>query len=348
MNKRNLFLAACLGAMLQAAQAQTILEPEQPQPPGPVYVLVRPSADNPAHFVARARDLLPILERHPVDPRDFRPRILGVELHIYQAISAQGLRVLAEEGGKFDASLRDRMLNCPAKPLPAQLQVLELDASLYHGLTVPVFMDVGGQELKYLQLSLDQPGLPVLLRVKSYAGIALRLTTSPRTRLAGVRLESYYPGVVLGVDPRLVSQQTQRREKPEPCADEKLLAQTRPEPTLPAPVIFKLSDIFDVAIGEPQAVKRRKPTLGNFLDPDMPLPNRHGLVVLASLGYLRPIALAKGKGPQVTHLPTLEILKPFRIPEGLAGGHAVAFFLPDGVEAPSGDLGHSSIVRLAE
>lgn len=356
MNTRPALLVSIMlcAASALAQNAPKILTPEKPPPSRPAFLPVPPAPENPEHFVARARDLLPIVRQHPAtaDAARHEFRIEGVRLFPTDAFTQESFRLLDEEGGKFNSKLRDRLLDCAATPAPADSQVLLIQVEAGRLPPVPVFLDPDAKELSYLELSIDQPGAPVLLKLSSYDGIAARVTASPRTKLAGVRLDSYYPGVVLGVDPALVSQRARVRSTDRPCALEKFQrSETMRDPPFDnrKTITYKADGShYQFAIGDPQAVRRTRPTLGNFLDPDMPVPNQHGLVVLAAKKFIRAIPqLIENSGRSLGH-ETYEILQPFRIPEGLAGAHSVTFLLPAGIAAPSGDLAHSLMFRRAE
>jgi hypothetical protein len=346
-----------LSAACWAQPGPTILQPQKAEPAGPRYEAVRPAPENPDHFVARTKHLLELVRKNPAPDGDPRYGVGGVRFWPASPITAASLRVLDEEGGRANRQLRDRALSCgrPGElPRKAQVVLLETRGSR---LSVPVFLTPEGKELQYIELSLDRPGPPVLLVVTGYNALAIRITTSPATRLAAVHLHTYYPNVVLGVEPAKVTQQYNgpgdcRYGFSDSVQSNVVLQQLGRDPD--AAVRYKTDGQHQVAIGVPQAVKRAPPVLGNFLDPEMPVPNNYGIVVLASLGYIRPVSLGAGSEPgvvqdgrarRIIHNEALEVLKPFRIPAGLAGGHSVTFLLHLGSPIPSGELAHSSLIR---
>jgi hypothetical protein len=322
-------------------EAPAVLQPLQPPAPQPRQERLLPAAADDSHFVVRTRHLLDLARRHPAPPRDPWFKVNGVPFWPASPIARPALKLLADEGGAFDPAARDAALQCRVpQDLPDDTRLLLLDARSHGDLALPVFLsEENGQELHYLELSLDQPGAPVLLWITGYDGLAVRITTSPATRLAAVHLQTYYPSVVLGVDPARVSRQYYRVSSGSDCGTSSTHA--APPRLQGEPLRYQLQGQDSVAIGAPQPVRREPPLLGAFLDPEMPVPGNYGIVVLADQGYLRLVPDGK-HGPD----SSFEVQKPFRIPAGLAGAHSVRFLVPPGVAVPSGPLAHSSMVRL--
>jgi hypothetical protein len=231
--------------------------------------------------------------------------------------------------------------------LPENVQVVLLEARGSR-VSVPVFLTPEGGALEYIELSLDQPGAPVALVVTGYNGLAIRITTSAATKLAAVHLNTYYPNVILGVDPKLVTQQYYGRQGGNcnygfsdgvhaPTVIQRLGRD-------PARVQrYQTGNNWQVAIGQPQAVRRTAPVLGNFLDLEMPVPSQYGIIVLTSLGYLRPMQVSGG-GRDNLRGPAFEVMRAFRLPEGMGGSHSVSFILTPGSPIPSGNLVHSQLM----
>ncbi len=327
------------GAPLSYAERDAaVLEPVRPDPTIPRYRQVPPKPTNNKDFVARARHVLTLAKARPAPDGDPWFKIDGLSYWPAGPISHTTLKLLERETGAFEQSLRDRALRC-AQPtnLPREVQVIILEAR-ESDLAVPVFLSPDSDELHYIEVSLDRPGPPVLLVVQGYNGLAMRVTTSAATRLAHVHFRTYYPSVALGVDPQMVTQIYHGEDSgcryDSPAKGYVLTGATR----------YRTAGQANVAIGAPQAVKRFPPTLGTFLDPEMPAPHQYGILVLANEGYVRPTALAKSAGTSYPDRVVLEVLKPFRVPEGLFGGHSVTFLLRQGSPVPSGDLAHSKLL----
>ncbi|OYU32319.1 MAG: hypothetical protein CFE39_03560 [Comamonadaceae bacterium PBBC2] len=302
-------------------------------------------------FVAKTRDLLQLLVRHPAQDHEPFWSVGGIDMHPVSSISARSLQVLRSEASAYDPSARDRALRCgvPAD-LPAQYQVLVLDLNVAAFVPVPVFLGPKAKELRYVEVALHRPELPLVVLVTGYDGFALRLSTSPETDLVAVHMQTYYPGIVLGVPAAKVTQTYLPRNARNgaansSCAYSDTKAQDiaaglglRPTET----EVLRAEGNDNRLVYPKVAIAKRQPLLGAFLDLEMPVPSQYGLAVLADKGYLRPALSAQqhGGGNQV-----LEVLKPFRLPEGLHGSHLRTFLLPKGVRQPSGDLGHSTLIR---
>lgn len=316
----------------------------QPASP-PLYTRANPAKDNARHFVARTGHLLKLVRKHPAPAGDPWFKIKGLQFWPATPISVDALKVMDWEGGRFDRAQRDQALRCSLPGmLPPDTEVVLLDAR-ENRLVVPVFLRAGDQGLGYLDLSIDRPGVPVLLVITGSDGLAVRISVSPATHLAAVHLNTYYPSVVLGVEPDKVTREYyEGGPNNNNCrgSGTDLFKHLGYEPE--KAVHYKTEGESHFAIGTAQPVNRKPPTLGAFLDRKMPAPSQYGILVLADLGYLRPSQTLSG-----TEMggPVLDVLKPFRIPAGLAGSHSVTFVLqPDSV-APSGELAHSSMIRQA-
>jgi hypothetical protein len=314
----------------------------EPVPP-PLYTRVNPTNDNPQHFVARTKDLLKLVRKHPAPAGDPWFQINGLQFWPATPISVDALRVMDWEGGKFDRAQRDQALRCGLPgTLPPDTEVVLLDAQ-ENRLVVPVFLKPDDQGLGYLDLSIDRPGAPVLLVITgNEGGLAVRISVSPATHLAAVHLNTYYPSVVLGVEPDKVTREYYEGGPNNNCrgGGTGLFKHLGYGPE--KAVHYKTEGETHFSIGTVQPANRNPPMLGTFLDPEMPAPSRYGILALANLGYLRPsrtLTLAEmGR-------PVLDVLKPFRVPAGLAGAHSVTLVLRPRSPSPSGDLGHSSIIR---
>ena len=78
------------------------------------------------------------------------------------------------------------------------------------------------------------------------------------------------------------------------------------------------------------------------VEPYEVLPQQAGLIQLVQAGKIRLV----GDG---TSREAFEVLEPFvRFPNGLAGAHSVTVIFPDDIPLPTGDAGHSDILRVGE
>lgn len=348
MKRFALVLASC-GFLLAAYAQPILLKPATPQPDGPRLQSIKPSEADPADFVARTADYLELARRFPATEQSSRHEIAGIDISPASPTTAHALRVLADEAAPYDPTLRERSLGCKTPSnLPADYQLVILDVSrIGRAIMVPVFLTPEANELVYLEVALHRPGLPVMLLVTGYTGVALRLAVSHQTQLAAVHLQTYYPNAVLGVDPAKVSQTYHGQGNQHGCRyAEKADATVAGLHARPASVeTYRPDRGPQLAIGGVVRIERQAPRLGAFLDPEMPAPHQFGLAVLAHKKYLRPVRL-KAEGTRSPVHGGLMVLKPFRIPEGLYGGHSTTFLVPAGTRPPSGALGHSDMYLM--
>ena len=346
---RILALLGTLVPLLAAAQAgPTILTPRAPERAEPRFASVSPAPENPGHFVARTRHLLEVVRKYPAGANDRRYSVNGVQLWPSQPITREALAILDAERGAYNGALRDAVLDCGTPvALPDDVQVVLLEARGSR-MAVPVFLTPEGRSLEYIELSLDQPGAPVALVVTGYNALAIRITSSAQTRLAAVHLNTYYPNVILGFDSKRVTQQYHGRRGgncnygfSDGVHAPTVLQRLGRDPQ--KVTRYQTGDNWQVAIGQPQPVRRTAPVLGNFLDLEMPVPSNYGIVVLSELGYIRPMQVKGGR--ENLRGDAFEVLKPFRLPEGMGGAHSVAFILNPDSPVPSGNLLHSQMVR---
>jgi hypothetical protein len=319
------------------------------QPTGPdVRSVGQPTAE--PYFVARTRDLLELLYQHPAKNRELSWYVKGINMYPQSPISARGLQVLRNEASAFDRTTRDRALRCGTPTnLPEQYQVLVLDliGAGAGSIPVPVFLGPDVDELNYIEVALHRPGVPLVVLVRGYNGMALRLETSLETDLAAVHLQTYYPSLVLGVPASKVSQTyfpgsdrksatTARCEYREIKAED-IVARLGLQPV--ETELLRAQNNEYRLIDARVAITRREPRLGTFLDLAMPVPRQYGVAVLADKGYLRPTLATRKKasGTQV-----LEVLKPFRLPAGVSGS---TFVVPRGGAVPLGDFRSATLIQ---
>lgn len=303
-------------------------------------------------FVARTRDLMQLLVRNPALDDELFWYLAGIEMNPVSSISARSLQILRSEASAYDPAARKRALRCgvPAA-LPTKYRVLVLDLHGAASVPVPVFISPQASELRYVEVGLHRPELPLVVLVTGYNGLALRLATSPETDLVAVHVQTYYPSVVLGVPEAKVTRTYMRQyvgnDAVTPsCVYRNIKAQEMAEGfgLKPTETEVLSAEGHDTRFVNPQvAILKLQPLLGTFLDLEMPVPSQYGLAVLADKGYLRP---AQSKRQHGGYGQVLEVLKPLRLPEGLYGGHSRTFLLPHGVREPSGDLGHSTLIRV--
>jgi hypothetical protein len=328
----------------------------QPAEPPPAEASAAPIATPPTRvpdYVATMGDLLELLapadrRAAPPPPRAFWP---------LPDIDPDGLRILESEKAPFDRLARDRALACRVPAFPADVQVVHLQ--IRSGTHVPVVLTPRAKGLFYRTVSLDVPGAPVALVVTGYDGIALRVQASPRTLLAGVHFHTYYPSVALGLPESKVSRQYSG-DRDLGC-DYRFPDEARIEGVLaylglaPGSLASPGADGVHLVAGAPPGTRVDGGRLGALFDPDMPAPSQYGLHVLQEKGYIsRAGRSSDAVAPSAsdpaffairTRNEPWEVKRPFRLPEGLNGAHAATFVVAEGGPVPSGDPGHSGIVR---
>jgi hypothetical protein len=251
-------------------------------------------------------------------------------------IPKEALSILDRERGRFD---RSELLSAICRNgfvVQSKVQIVRL--SVGQGTPLPVFLAPDASALNYYEVSLDVGTYPVLLQVSSYEGTALRVTTSPQTRLVGVQLTSYYPSVVLGVDPKIVSTRYQAGVGLPTCQSGGIFSKD-----VAGVVPHRVESPSRAAVGETQLPSSLPPTIGQYLDYDAPAASSYGMAVLEHLGYVRAV--------QFQGLPNhrrMEVQKRFRMPEGLNGAHAVSFVVTEGGPVPSGNPAHATIWQRAQ
>jgi len=317
--------------------------------PAPATMFTKPTRER--YFVARTRDLLQLLHRYPAIDNEPFWYVAGIDMYPVPSISARGLRVLRDEASPFDRMARDRALRCGTPTdLPAKYQVVVLDLDGADVMPVPVFLSPESNHLRYVEVALFRPRLPLVLLVHGYVGVALRVATSPGTELVAVHLQTYHPSVVLGVPPVKVSQTYRPPGDVEGAASTGCAYRaTKVDDLVESLGLHPIETEFlrlprnEYRLFEaPFPITRGEPRLGAFLDMDMPAPSEYGLAVLSDKRYLRQVSLVQ-KVDNVVDV--LEILKPFRLPGGMYGSHARTFYLPRGKRSPDGNAGHSSLIR---
>lgn len=328
---------AILATAGDASPGVRIMTPRALDADSPRYERIAAAPENRAHFIARSKHLIAFARANPASSEQPHAPVGGVKFWPATPITAEALHIFDLEGNDLDAALRDRVLRCGS---PRQTTtIVRLNAQAAAGIVVPVFLIPGANALRYFELSLDQPGEPITVMISGYDGLAVRITTSAGTRVGAVHVQTYYPSVILGIDPALVTQQYHGCKSVQ-TSDVAITAVRASEQQ------YSLAGMkgYQMAIGSPQSVRREAPFLGSFSDPEMPLPHSYGIAVLNHLDYVRSTVLSGGRIPNA-HGSPYEVLRPFRMPEGLNGGHTVVLVVSESKLTPSGNLGHSSVVQ---
>lgn len=294
---------------------------------------IAPAAASPSDFSPRTRDVIDFI-RTGRTPAEFAhaERPVGIFFRWpVNEIPKEALSILERERGQFDRTGLQAAICRNGFVLQSKVQVVRL--SVGQGIPLPVFLAPDATALNYYEVSLDVGTYPVLLQVTSYDSAAVRVTTSPQTRLVGVQLSSYHPSVVLGVDPNIVSTRYDHGAGLPKCQSSGILAKD-----VAGVVPHRIESPSRAAVGEPQPVRSLPPTVGQFVDYDAPAASSYGMAVLEHLGYVRAVRVQGLPGSRY-----MEVLKRFRMPEGLAGAHSVSFIVTPGGPIPSGNPRHSTI-----
>lgn len=249
-------------------------------------------------------------------------------------------------------------------------------AGAYSGRRLGFPIDDSGNEAGRFDVAVNHPDQPVVLMLGSYDPAVWHVGWTAGTRIAAVLLSGYHQQVITGLPkdvPVLVSTYDNRG----PCQHFYVTAEkARTLNPIARGVFGRNVDLVypanqgRVVIGAPvQGMalvtdsSAREDTA--FRIADSRAGGKFGLDYAISRGWLRearqsdaeawlnayqrlessdvpPIAGGRPAGRMSLHNGYV-VLKSFALPPGLYGGHSATFFVPKGVQRPTGELGHSTL-----
>lgn len=249
-------------------------------------------------------------------------------------------------------------------------------AGAYSGRRLGFPIDDSGNEAGRFDVAVNHPGQPVVLMLGSYDPAVWHVGWTAGTRIAAVLVSGYHQQVITGLPkdvPVLVSTYDNRG----PCQYFYVTAEkARTLNPIARGVFGRNVDLVypanqgRVVIGAPvQGAALVTDSSARedaaFRIADSRAGGKFGLDYAISQGWLRearrsdtdawlhayqrqessdvpPIAGGRPAGRMSVHNGYV-VLKSFALPPGLYGGHSATFFVPKGVQRPTGELGHSTL-----
>jgi hypothetical protein len=244
-----------------------------------------------------------------------------------------------------------------------------------------VQLDRSGNEVRQAEVVVNEPDRPVLLVLSAYDPVVWNVGVTEGTQVLGVVCSGYHGQAVIGIDEDVpLALATYENNEggfehfrvftAEPGLlrlDDRIaaLAGRGLEHLTIAP---SASGIFEVGLplGEGEEVRYSgERSLNDYLIQDLLPAGQYGLDLLEEAGAIRKATMADidawidqesapfqelAPGIRInSHLApgfTYVVLEAFEFPAGLFGAHSRTFLVPEGVPAPTGDPGHSTVLQL--
>ena len=269
--------------------------------------------------------------------------------------------------------------SCRLGDLPSDFTVQAV--GVYEGsIDTDVRLSASGHETKSVDVVVNMPEKNVVLVLMAYDPVLWQVKRTSGSRIAAVIVGGYHAQAVVGIErsvPLLISTNDGRKD----CAESFYAYEAGPALLRADALVKKLTGreiehlwssyrLSTVPIGDPVPANVRLVSADDYKPEDYTnLPRfpsgQKGIEKLIELGLLRRATDAdvntwveKASAQYRRFNPTLSVSKPFgaqgvytvlgkmRYPEGLYGGHSVAFLIPAGVPTPEGHPGHSAIYYL--
>lgn len=269
--------------------------------------------------------------------------------------------------------------SCRLGDLPRDFTVQAV--GVYEGdIDTDVRLNASGHETKAVDVVVNMRGKDVVLVLMAYDPVLWQVKRTPASRIAAVIVGGYHAQAVVGIErsvPLLISTYDGRKD----CAEyfyayeagQSLLRADALVKKLTGREIERLSSSYrlgTVAVGDLVPATVTLVSSGDYQPEDYTnLPRfpsgQKGIQRLIELGLLRRATaedvnswVEKASARYRRFNPTLSVAKPFgpqgvytvlgkmRYPEGLFGGHSVAFLIPAGIPTPEGNPGHSAVYYL--
>lgn len=269
-----------------------------------------------------------------------------------------------------------RRCEFPGLNLPAEFQVFAGGA--YGGRPTVLQIDQSGHEATQMDVTVNNPGAPVILMLGAYEPAIWNVRWSKGTRIIGVLATGYHRQVIAGLPkstPTLISTYDNRGACGYSYVSGKNLDGLNPKSRMlfgrPVDMVYPaVSGV--ITIGPPVAssslVSSPDTPLESVVDRNAPLAGEAGLTDAVRKGVIRKATAADarawaeavarsqprrdippvaGQGIPKPSEPYFHngyvVLKAFTFPAGLYGAHSATFFIPAGVPAPGGNRGHSDV-----
>ncbi len=271
--------------------------------------------------------------------------------------------------------------SCRLENLPAEFTVQAVGVN-QGKIDTDVRLDASGHETNSVEVVVNMPEKNVVLVLMAYNPVLWQVKRTPASRIAAVIVGGYHAQAVVGIErsvPLLISTHDGRKD----CAEyfyaykagPGLLRADALVKKLTGRQIDQLSSSYEfstVAVGAPVPANVALVSSNDYQPEDYTnLPRfpsgQKGIQRLIELGLLRratdedvntwvekasakyrrfnsTLSVAKPSAPQGVYT----VLGKMRYPEGLFGGHSVAFLIAPGVPTPEGNPGHSTIYHLGD
>ncbi len=251
-------------------------------------------------------------------------------------------------------------------------------AGAYSGAKLPFQIDDSGHEATRMEVAVNHAQAPVILMLGAYEPTVWSVGWTRETRIVAVLLSGYHAQKITGLPPEvpvLVSTYDNRGA----CGHFYVSVDqaTRLNPIArrvfgrPVDMLYPVRNgkvlIGDALRANALVTDAAAPAIDTFRLADTQLAGRAGLQQAVRRGELRPatqqdaqawqeiqsakqqkadappIAGGTPAPPEVSLHNAYVVLKAFRFPAGLYGANLATFFVPEGVPAPAGNRGHSTV-----
>ncbi len=278
-----------------------------------------------------------------------------------------------------DSSTAQGQAGCGFDNLTLPSDVKIFAAGAYSGRELDRQIDQSGHQATQVDVAVNHEADPVVLMLGDYEPTVWNIGWSKKTRIVAVVVSGYHRQVVAGLPgrvPVLISTYDNKGACGYFYVGSDNLASLNPYARRlfdrPVDMVYPAKD-GRVVIGDPLGfgtalVTGTGSTVESYLDQKAPLAGQAGIDALVRDGFLReartddaqawvntqsslpsysdlpPVAgVGRPRAPTPGLFHAYVVLKPFVVPAGLYGANAVTFFVPKGVQRPSGNLGHSQL-----
>lgn len=274
--------------------------------------------------------------------------------------------------------------NCvfPVDGIPGNSIVLA--AGAYGGKDTAYQIDDSGHQATKMDVLVNKSNEPVLLLLGAYEPTIWSIGKSEDTNIAGVVVSGYHQQKILGLDQDVPVVNASRGNGCSyfyvgndeidnvKAASQRYFGRDLSEMHLAKNGLVQIGE----KLSESEIVTNKEKTIESLIDTTAPLAGELGIKDALEKGLIRDFSyhevekfnaeIISGQrktdgvkiygGDSASIVPGFMryvssgylVLKPFQIPAGLYGANAVTFFVPKGVQAPTGNPGHSTIIDLEQ
>jgi hypothetical protein len=269
--------------------------------------------------------------------------------------------------------------SCDFSALGLPKDVVVYATGAYAGSKTNYQIDQSGHEATRFDVAVNSPNKPVVLMLSAYEPSVWNVGWTPGTRILAAVVTGYHRQGVAGLpaDTPFINSSYDNRG---PCGSFYLsdsnMAELNPLARRllgrPVTMVYPISNgkvvVGTALAGKAELLTSSAVSIDSFRDLNAPLAGEAGLEAALRKGELRRAtaadaqawADAQAKQGPAADLPPVAgsskpkvvapsfhngyvVLKPIAVPAGLYGAHSATFFVPKGVPAPTGNLGHSTL-----